>query len=204
MSETLPKDSSGKTIDRNTSDHASFGITKDGLIGRRTINGGPEASLLIKSVTFAESGGSQDMAINGSVTPVLFEVGPPNGEIWFISKIAYFMGDSGTINTTDFGAITGGIANGHLFEFFNQGTIHELGNFLINTDIGQFFIDELLKLDFADVGSNFRLLINFAEPMVLVGGPTANESDFLRFTVRDNLAPLNRLASTINYRRKLE
>jgi len=203
VSETLPKDSAGKTTVKNTAEHASYGRTRDDLLGRRIIIGSPEAGFLYMSEAFKEPGGSQSLAIDGSVTPVLFEAGPPDGETWFIDKLAFFIGDTGTINSTDFGAIVGGLTNGLLLDAIIKGATTNLGNFKINTDISEFYIDEFAELEFADVGTSFRVSIRYNEPIVLIGGPTPAGSEFFRFTVRDDISPVNRLSSVMTYHRKV-
>jgi len=54
-----------------------------------------------------DSGGSIDLNIDGSVTPVTFSAAPPTGKKWFIHSLSLIMEDA-SINFTKFGGITGG------------------------------------------------------------------------------------------------
>ena len=84
-----------------------------------------------------ESGGSPDLNIDGSSTPVTFSAAPPTGKKWFIHSISLVMEDA-SINFTKFGGITGGLTNG-LEVKVKEGGLAEalLGNFKRN---GDFFI----------------------------------------------------------------
>ena len=63
--------------------------------------------------------------------------------------------------------------------------------------------DEFIKMDFADPAKFFRTSLSHRQPLVLKGGPTPGESDFFRFTVRDDLTGLTALESFIVYERAL-
>lgn len=202
MSEVLPKDSDGETVNKNTAEHASYGRTKDGLIARRIIDGGPESGFIYKTESFSDSGGSPDMRVNGAVTPVEFEAGPPDGEIWFVTNLILSIGGFGDIKSVDFGSIPLGLANGLLLESVNKGVITNLDNFLINLDFGGFFVDEFEPLPFSDIDKSFRIRARFYKPIVFIGRATPALSDFFRYTVRDDLRTLSLLVSNISYRRK--
>jgi len=60
---------------------------------------------------FLKNAGSEDLNVDGSVTPVTFTAGPPTGKKWFIHTITIAMEDA-SINFTKFGgrsALTNGV-----------------------------------------------------------------------------------------------
>jgi len=64
-----------------------------------------------RSAAVVESGGSSDLNVDGSVTPVEFNVVPNSGKIFFITEISVILEDQ-SMNYTKFGGITGGLTNG--------------------------------------------------------------------------------------------
>lgn len=51
-------------------------------------------------------GGSDDMNVNGSVTPQNFVYAPPSGQVWYVESVSIIFLDAGTPTAQEFGNIT--------------------------------------------------------------------------------------------------
>ena len=91
---------------------------------------GPQKQLFFKRF---ENGGSADMNVNGSVTPVVFSVSPPAGEVWRIASWSLYVQDGGTFDAEKWGnGIT--MTNGLVPMVNYGGTSYDLLDFpLINS-----------------------------------------------------------------------
>ena len=89
-----------------------------------------------RSLRIADTAASRDMNVLGSVTtPVDFIIGPTAaGEVWKLTHMAIAIQDGGTMDPTDYGAVTT-LANGTNIIQDVGGTEHLLVNLLQNTDI---------------------------------------------------------------------
>lgn len=138
-----------------------------------------------------ENGGSNDMAVNGSVTPVVFELAPLPGENWFVERITVIMRDSGNLGLGDFGS-GAALTNGLLIEFSSQGSIINAPVVKTNQDLldGSDIFNTISQFS----GSNILVyLFIFREPIALDG----DQGDFIRFTVRDNLTGIQILSAAL-------
>jgi hypothetical protein len=90
---------------------------------------GPQKQLFFKRF---ENGGIADMNVNGSVTPVVFSVSPPAGEVWRIASWSLYVQDGGTFDAEKWGnGIT--MTNGLLPILNIGGTDYDMLEFTIKT-----------------------------------------------------------------------
>jgi hypothetical protein len=90
---------------------------------------GPQKQLFFKRF---ENGGSADMNVNGSVTPVVFSASPPAGEVWRIASWSLYVQDGGTFDAEKWGnGIT--MTNGLLPILNIGGTDYDMLEFTIKT-----------------------------------------------------------------------
>lgn len=82
---------------------------------------------------FVLAGASIEMAVNGSITPVLFKYTVPAGFQARVTRMVIHLTDAGS-NPGDFGGINGGIANGVLIQAFHADDVLGL-DFLNGTSI---------------------------------------------------------------------
>ncbi len=149
------------------------------------------------------NGGSPDMNVDGSITPVEFTAGPTTtNETWLVTRMSIEMDDNGTQNFGDFGAIVGGLTNGLVFQQILDSTTYSVANIQTNSDLVAAFEDV-----FRGQGNSFisdanyvALKIKFYRPIEL------NEStnDIFKLIVRDNLTGLSLLRAKIGYIRIIE
>jgi len=144
-----------------------------------------------------DSGGSSDMNIDGSVTPVEFSFTSPPGETWNIIGISVVLTDMGTMDPTDFGAINGGLTNGVDFEVQTNGILENLGGAQNNLDlallgVGPGFTKFDSSTGFMSTADIFLTERAFPKEMILFPG------DFFKVRINDDLTGLNFLRFLIN------
>ena len=130
------------------------------------------------------SGGSEDMTVNGSVTPVSFRFAPPAGEIWYVVNTTFLIDDTGINSLTRFGALNS-LTNGVLFRTSINGTVYLMATLQENQDLLGEFPDHTLSPS----GLFTNLLaggVEFEIPIKLVG----DDGDYIEFLVQDNLTQI--------------
>lgn len=135
-----------------------------------------------------DSGSSDDLNVDGSVTPVVFNVVANTGKRFFIHRLILVMEDQ-NINFQKFGGIAGGITNGLDIEVKEGGQpIRSLGGPI------------KLNAQFAFAGSGIAITASATDLMqvtfdVAARGTTLelvdSDSDFFRITVNDDLTPID-------------
>lgn len=142
-------------------------------------------------------GGTTEMAVNGSVTPVEYKATVPAGQIWYLSKLNIIISDNGTSDPTDFGSLSS-LTNGLLVENKLNGTRYQKTNMKTNINIVKAFGDA----QFAGKGSGFLNDANlyeglwFHKPFEKMIG---DDGDELIVTVRDDLTSLTFLSMTAEF-----
>lgn len=136
-----------------------------------------------------QNGGSSDLNVDGSVTPVIFSASPPTGKKWFIHSVTLIMEDE-SINFTKFGGISGGLTNGIEFRIKEGGEAEKtLGTFKTNGDLHTFTTD--IRLDSAATD-----LLTLQENVQQIAGTTFElknaDSDVFKVIVNDNLTSIKR------------
>lgn len=138
---------------------------------------------------FFKNGGSADLNVDGSVTPVEFTVQSTNGKDWLVREIVVHMQDGG-MTPTEFGGLGAALTNGLLIEVRNKTTdavilditgghpIEDNGEFahLMSTSSG---------LIIAAAGDDdFHAVIDFHDGMIVASG------EKVVVTVQDDLQAL--------------
>ena len=147
-------------------------------------------------VKFLRNGGSKAMAVNGSVTPVVFSSGPPASKKWFVYELQVLISDLKVDSRLKFGDINGGAPNGVLCESFLSSTAREIFNLNDNSDTAVTFDYEFSSKSDSALANEDALFVGnlkFQNVIVLDG----DNSDVIRTTVRDNLSGLDQLRMTI-------
>jgi hypothetical protein len=144
--------------------------------------------VLHKSVFFL-NGASDDMNVNGSVTPVSFSFTPSSGEIWYVDKVSIFLSDNDLNENDKFGKITA-LTNGLQLQIQSKGISLEIANIKDNIDMNLIFENNGVS----SPSNVFAGIIRFNPQIILL----ASNSDFIRFRVRDNLTSVNFLRASVS------
>lgn len=86
----------------------------------------------------ALNGGSDSMNVNGSVTPVDFEIAVPSGQTWYLDSLSFLIIDTGSTSPTNFGALSA-LTNGCLLINKIGGVEYNICNLKDNKDITLIF-----------------------------------------------------------------
>jgi len=136
-----------------------------------------------------ESGGSSDLNVDGSVTPVTFSAAPPTGKKWFIQSVTLVLEDA-SINFTKFGGIPGGLTNGIEIRVKEGGLAEAtLGTFKTNGDFHVFTTDiriDSAATDFLTVNANIKE--NTGTTLEIADA----NSEIFKIIVNDDLTTLDR------------
>jgi len=154
------------------------------------------AIAIIPKIKFLLDSGSDDMAVNGSVTPVDFIFAPGAGETFYMEFITFGIDDTGNTDPDKYGAIGGGLTNGTQV-ILDQNTVeHEIVNLKNNGDIIESFnfaVGSFANGGFANFSNGFVAKMVFATNITLKG----DDSDQMIIRVRDNLTGLTWHRATI-------
>lgn len=144
------------------------------------------------------NGVSQEMNVNGAVTPVEFTSSFVEDKI-FLKEIGFFILDNGTTTPSEFGNITA-LSNGLKIEIKSQGNIYQFQNLKDNMDIVNTFTTNPILPGTASGFLNNNDLYSgsfiFDIPIVL----SSSTNDYIKFIVRDDLTQIDFLRTVIKYR----
>ena len=138
---------------------------------------------------------SHDLAVDGSTTPVAFQIGPIGTAIEVdITRILGVIYDVGTPSDTTFGAIVGGLTNGIVFRHFKNATsdYDNYWNAKTNGDIALLCYD----LNFSSTGvgpsssDSVRFRMTYGSPGKHGVTLRLEASDYLEILVQDDLTDL--------------
>ena len=152
---------------------------------------------------FLQNGGSNEMNVDGSVTPVNFDLAPTAGLTYFVHGITLFLQDTGTMDYLDFGALPGPLANGVQVSSVVKGASYTVGNIQSNIDLSMYFkADANFGSGASDLGffndlDFFLGKMEFINPLIL----QQSTGDHLRITIRDDLTGLGYLRALVKYKR---
>jgi hypothetical protein len=153
---------------------------------------------------YLTNGGSKNMNVDGtSGSPITFSVAPTSGLTYFVESISFFISDFGTMDYTDFGAITGALTNGVLIRAKSKGTTYTVATLQDNIDIAMVFRADALagggatSVGFFNDTDFFVGELRFANPIILRN----SDSDQIDAQVRDSLSGLDHLRCSIKYKR---
>lgn len=142
----------------------------------------------IAYTAFALDGASKDLNVDGSVTPVEFEIVPPTGFIYYIHTVIITMVDS-SINFTKFGGITA-LTNGIKIEIKQDGgslTESPQSPIKVNKEFYQFGYDTTLQSATEDIFVA-KLLVKIDSGTIIK--LVDSSSDLIKITVRDDLTAI--------------
>ena len=145
-----------------------------------------------------KNAGSSAMNVDGSSTSVAFTAGPTTtNEIWYLTRIAVALDDSGNSGRADFGAISGGITNGLLTQMILNSTTYSVSLIKNNGELIQGF-----ENTFRGQSTSFINDANFVSAITKLSIPVIlkeSTSDQVKITVQDNLTGLGFLETTLFY-----
>lgn len=134
------------------------------------------------------NGTSSNLAVNGSVTPVVFTAQPQPTQIVFLESIQMLIADDKAFSINGFGGIPA-LTNGVLIEYQSKGILYNLKTLFNNADIFSFFTANPPFIDRTILGASDSFYAGDWEIQHrIVIDPAFN--DFVRITVRDNLSGL--------------
>ncbi len=137
----------------------------------------------------ATIGGSLDLNVDGSVTPVEYTIAPVGSDILYVSGISIWLEDKGTWFKDTFGTLPE-LTNGVLIELGRDTTFTEIGNFINNFDISSTFSSGQ-AISLKDISGEIAII--GTQPLdqkrnIRLDG---SNNDSLRVTVRDTLTGLD-------------
>lgn len=135
------------------------------------------------------NGASDNLIVNGSVTPVNFDFTPASGETWYLEGLQLVFSDSAAQTPAEFANLTA-LTNGVDVLVRTNGTEYTLTNLKNNSQVLQFFHDNKIihlgSSNFFNV-DGFTGDIHFPIPMTLQN----STSDYVRVQIRDNLTGMD-------------
>ena len=147
-----------------------------------------EGDVTGRIVEFAESGGSDDLQVNGSVTPVDFIINAsPDKERFFTSLRFEALGNG--IQFTNFLSKNGPLSNGVLLTIRSNDSEITFPPIQTTEDFGSLFSRGPSDFNVFDVSGTdyFRATLTFAAPFQLFKQGTFGTDDFIKVTIQDNL-----------------
>lgn len=138
------------------------------------------------------NGSSDSMTVNGSSVNVNFDFTPASSETWYVENISVFLQDNGATLPTNFGSLSGALANGIDILIRSGGTEYTIANIKTNMDLDLVFKESpqipgtsgLFESSDIYIGT-----IHFSVPIKVQN----STSDYVRMKVRDNLSGLDQL-----------
>ena len=163
--------------------------------------GAPGSIVHHESISFL-NGASDVMAVDGSVTPVVFSIAPPSGQIWYIDTLSFLFSDGGASKSDDWGAINGGLTNGVLIETFISSVSRTIANLKINRGLVITFSDGAFSggnSGFITDANFYSGILDMRPNVTLIG----SAGDKIKVTVRDNLTGLISQQMSAHYWREI-
>lgn len=141
------------------------------------------------------NGASALMNVNGSVTPQNFLYTVPADTVYYLESISIIISDTGTPTAAKFGDLVA-LTNGVRLQIKSSGTTYDVYNFKTNGELTMFFNNVFIPPTAGWLNDTDLLVgtVKFEKPIKLNGA----NSDFVQFTIRDNLTGLNTFISNIN------
>lgn len=153
----------------------------------------PSASI-VHSDDYCTNAGSKPMNVNGSVTPVNFDYSPASGQTRYVDAIGILISDTSSPDFGEFGSLGSALTNGIQLKIRTNGTEYTMANIQDNTDIsfhfsGQFDGFTATNLSWLNEVDFYLGFMTFRNALTLKN----STSDYIRFTVRDNLTAIDQL-----------
>ena len=144
-----------------------------------------------------KNGGSADATVDGSTTPVIFSLGPPAGQKWYVLEFGVVIQDGGNNNPDRYGALSE-LTNGTTFNQYVNSVTYLFKNLKNNLDIVGSFGDH----GFRGTSNAFLNSNNFYTGKVELRQPVTLDGDLgdeIRVVVNDNLTGLEFHEFNIEY-----
>lgn len=172
---SLARDPSNPTL-------GQLGISGSVVAGEGDVTG--------RIIQFAENGGSSNLLVDGSITPIEFTINAnPSKERFFTSLRFEALGNG--IQFTNFLSQNGALAIGQgvLVTIRSNDSQISLPEIRTTEDFGSIFSRGASDFDVYDVSGTdyFRATLNFAAPFQLYKQGTFATDDFIKITIRANL-----------------
>ena len=138
---------------------------------------------------FFKNGGSDNLLVNGSVTPVVFTIPLDATKAINISEIRIFGGGNG-IKYGKFLSQNSMLTNGVLVEFKAQNIPNALPALKATEDFKNIFTRpdaNNFRVDIQSGEDQFISILRFDVPLILKPTGTYSPDDFIKITIRDNL-----------------
>jgi hypothetical protein len=143
--------------------------------------------------------GSPNMGVNGSVTPVIFQIGPLTGQSWDIVRILFVIESSGQPDSTKFGDIGSGLTNGIVLRQKNSANFNQF-NCKTNGDFAARAYD-ISYDDRASPASDYffraRRTFGGTSKTGVVLRIKGTDSDKIQIIVQDNLSTLLKMNAVV-------
>lgn len=149
----------------------------------------PGRDVVYNIARLEDSGGSEDMVVDGSVTPVDFDYAPATDEIDYVESLMFMIDDNGNVPPNKYGSIATALTNGVQVLIQTMGTEYEIANMLTNADVSHTFVRSGFSAGGGWLASTNLYFgeLQFFVPMAL----DETQGDYVRIKVRDDLSKLS-------------
>jgi len=139
------------------------------------------------------NGGSKDMNVDGSSTPVSFQNGPASGKLWYVFSLSIIIEDK-SMSFAKFGGLPA-LANGCVFYAKSGGGAEtEIATVNRNADFYLFANDLLIESSVDDIlVAKYLPVVNAGTSILLTGSLT----EYFKVTINDDLTGLTNYYVTI-------
>lgn len=134
------------------------------------------------------NGSNKSMDVDGSSTAQVFEIGPPGGETWYVTRFTVWYSDSEIKDQDRLGNVSN-VNNGLLIEWDINSVDYEIANIHNNAEVATAFLHGYShENDFiATEDPAASMFLEFKVPVTLTG----DNGDTIKSTVRDDLRGLD-------------
>lgn len=153
----------------------------------------------IPFLTTLKNVNAENMAVNGSVTPVTYMFAPSEG-IYFLADISLMISDGSSHNPSEFGDLNTPLQNGLDIVIKTEGVVKTIANLKHNIHIQSMFDRNPGRFSYVSGLSNIETYMG-TMPIAEHGleGPilSAAHNDYIGIVVRDNLTNLDLLGAKV-------
>lgn len=137
---------------------------------------------------------NRELAVNGSVTPVILRLGPTSGVAWDITRVVGSIVDNNNPDDTKFGGISGGITNGIVLR--SKGDLST--NIIFNTKTNGELAERMFDVNYSDraggagsYGVRFKRTFAGQDKNGVVIRLDGDNNDEFQMIVQDDLTSLS-------------
>lgn len=160
-----------------------------GISGSVTAGEGDVTGRIIEFAKDSDGIGSEDLRVNGSITPVEFMINASDTKERFFTGLRFEALGNG-IQFTNFISKNGALSNGVILTIRSNDSEISFPAILTTEDFGSFFSRGPSDFDVFDVSGTdyFRSTLTFSAPFQLFKNGTFPTDDFIKITIQDNLS----------------